>query len=248
LALDRKLQAGIRSGVLDEEAIRGIAENSPWQGTPSEPLVAAYERLHSQTAALSVGLDPSATAVDLRAAQAAQTLDDSNAVWETMAQVGRVWSSEDSTFAEETLARNPDEFVEAEAEILRNNGLSLGAAAALAIAAAETRAFGSAPIPDPEDVRRETRVLAQKIHRSLTHEAAEEDREDRQFVRRLRRIGRVMHLVGGGILLLADIGSFAATALATPTATIGTGAVAVVSIKKGSDLIRLGVDDKFLRR
>jgi hypothetical protein len=246
------LQAGIRSGVLDDQAIRRIAEDSPWRGSPEEPLVEAYQALQYQTAAFqtaafSLGADlrgvPLGPLED-RAIQGAHALAESRVLWTTMTEIVRVWSLEDSTFAEAMLARSSDEFVEAEAEILGNNGLSQPAAAMLAIEAAETHVVGFG-LPDPELARRQIEVLAEEIRREHMLEEAQEDRKDRRFLRRLRRIGRVAHLLGGGILMLADVGSVAATALTTPLATIGTGAVAVVSIKKGSDLIRLGVGDKF---
>jgi hypothetical protein len=233
--------------VLDDEAILRIAEDSPWRGTPEEPLVAAYEMLQTHTAAFNFGVDPSLPHLESSAAQAADALVESRVLWTTMTEVRRVWSSEDSTLAEAMLARSSDEFVEAETEILGSNGLSLTSAARLAIEAAETHVVGFG-LPDPELARRQTEVLAEEIRRQRMLEEAGEDRKDRRFLRRLRRIARVTHLAGGGILMLADVGSVAATALTTPLATIGTGAIAVVSIKKGSDLIRLGVDDKFARQ
>lgn len=48
--------------------------------------------------------------------------------------------------------------------------------------------------------------------------------------------------------MLADVGGVVATSIAAPLATIGTGTVAIVSIKTGSDLIRTGVDEKFGRQ
>jgi hypothetical protein len=237
--------------VLDNQAISEIAAHIPRQGTLA--LVAAYDGLRTQVAASYVEISQSRLelggieTLDSHAIRAAEVLVESEALWATMAGLYQRWSWDDNAFVEATLARSFGEFVEAEAEILGRNGLSPTAAAVLAIDAAEAPAVDGA-LPDPEFARRQTAVLAEELRQEQMREEAAEEREDRRFLRRWRRIGRVLHVVGGGVVLLADVGSLAATAITVPLATIGTGAVALVSIKKGSDLIRLGVDEKFARR
>ena len=233
--------------MLDYQAIQRIAADIPWQGTPDEPLVAAYEGLQTQAAAFYLGASPEFDTLESQATQAAEALVESTPLWDTLARVYHNWSWDDSTFVEATLARSSGEFIEAEAGILHQNGLSATASAVLAIEAAEAPAVDNA-LPDPSFAQRQTAVLAEELRQEQMREEAAEDGRDRRFLRRLRRVGRVLHLVGGGVLMLSDVGSVAATALTVPLATIGTGVVAVVSIKKGSDLIRLGVDEKFAPR
>ncbi len=232
--------------VLDQQVLQRIAADFRWHGSSEEPLVAGYERLRTEVAAFHSGAS-SLEVLELQAVRTAHAVLESEPFWSTFGAVYQNWSWDDGAFADLALARNPQEFVEAEAEILRQNGLSQTASVALAIKAAEMPATNNALV-DPEVARRQTAVLAEELEQKQMREEAAEREKDRKFVGKLRRVGRVLHLAGGGVLMLADVGGVVATSIAAPLATIGTGTVAIVSIKTGSDLIRTGVDEKFGRQ
>jgi len=227
-----------------------IAADLSWTGGEDDPLVQAYVQLERALAAYFAGgnaRDERAETLSRLEAIASQSLgvvlatDD---LWIVLQTLRSSWSREDNLYVEQILQHQSDDFYEAEFEVLRSVGVPTSSCESLLLSAA---AFGQANEipPEPEHSRRRTEELRDEIEQQRMREEYEEERRERRFQRRLRMIGRATHVVGGGLLMLADVGGISAVAISTPLALLGAGPVGIVSIKKGSDLMRLGSDDQY---
>jgi hypothetical protein len=245
--------------VIDDQLLQDLAS---FEGRLSsdDPLVRSFNELHDSVAAIECGdtdrrseralpSDPDLEGLDDRVTSAenvaARSLSLSNErVLPALSVVAAAWTPDDNDFVRQLTQRYGTAVAEAEANILLGAGVTPSAIAQLLSAASIVGAPDSMP-PDPDVSHAQTQALAEQLQRQTMQDDYDERRKERRFIGRMKRLGRAIHVVGGGVLLLADVGAFAAAAVANPFAGIAGGAVAVVSIKKGSDLIRLGVSDDF---
>ena len=217
------------------------------------PVIASHTRLQRAVSAQVTG-DLSIDDVAAIAAETARVLADFEPLWIAVEQLSDAWDYRDTELARELIDRDREGVADAEYELLTAAGVSPEIAALIintaflwpaeprdqqrGINPNEARAALRNTADDLENARREAEI------RDIQEEADERSR-DRRLRYKLKRIGRIIHVGGGGVLVLVDAGAMTAAVVANPLALVGASAVAVVSIGKGKDLIKAGISPTF---
>lgn len=218
------------------------------------PVIAAYtqlQRARSAYVAGQLGIDDLAAV----AATTARTLAEFEPLWNVVGELSREWDYNDSQLADQLLERDADGVVDAERELLTAAGVRPEIAELIIEVAAFRSPRGSTErrlIVDPHEAQASLRNTAEDLEnaqreaeiRDIREEADQRSR-DRLLRFKLKRIGRVIQVGAGGVLVLVDCGATAAAAIANPLAGVGAGALAVVSLGKGTDLIKSGISPAF---
>jgi hypothetical protein len=221
--------------------------------SPDHPVIASHMTLQRAVSAQVTG-SVSIEVVAAIAAETARGLAGFEPLWIVVEQVNDAWDYRDTQLARELLDRDREGVADAEYQLLTAAGVRPEIAALIINAAFlwsaepgdhqgrinpnEARAALRNTADDLENASREAEI------RDIQEEADERSR-DRRLRYKLKRIARIVHVGGGAVLLLVDIGATGAAAVANPLAGLGAGAVAVVSIGKGKDLIKAGISPTF---
>ncbi len=221
--------------------------------SPDHPIVVSYlelQRAVSAHAAGYVGLDE----VVPIAARTARTLADFEPLWAVVAEVDGAWDYRDAQLARGLIDRDREGIAAAEYELLVAAGVPPEIAAQLVREAfmwsAESERSENPVNPDAaravlQDTADDLDNAVREARIRDVQEEADERSRDRRLRYLLKRIARIVHVSGGAVLLVVDIGGIAAAASVNPLAGVGAGAVAVVSIGKGKDLIKAGISPTF---
>jgi hypothetical protein len=197
------------------------------------PVVQAHERLRD---AIASGEISEILSVAKEGVETVATNPDLAAVV-SMTRSG--WTGKDSKSEQRTRVEiGEDELFAAEYDVLRESGVSPGAGIALIIDAMSVAPLTGPPV-DYETMVDGTRMLEEELKQERLRQDIREVKNKGLF----RRIGRAVHVVGGSVLMLADVGSATALVVANPLVAVGSTPLVLVSLKKGSDIIRTGIHD-----
>jgi len=218
--------------VIDEHLLENLARGIEFEYGPLQ-ILEAYERLCSAVTSGDV------EAISNAAREALLVVAEDWRLQRVLKTTSDAWDKSDDALATRTLSEVDNaSLLGLEYSVLLKAGLSAAAATSLIISIANEPLVAAIPMA-PESMSEQTAALAEE----LTQERIREEIRNVRFGGLLKRIGRAVHVVGGSVLMLADVGAATAILVANPLAVVPAGGLAVVSLKLGSGLVQKGLQD-----